>query len=124
MIAWAFDPAALGPPPPGVELADELGPEVAFAVPDDPLQGLFDGELGGGEFRQGAERGVRDIELLQARADFVRRDARFRNVEEDDVRHDRFRVNPDAVHLRQTFGETTRIGVIFVQELRRFFERD
>ena len=32
MIAWAFDRAALGPPPPGVELAAELGPDVEFAV--------------------------------------------------------------------------------------------
>jgi phosphoglycerate dehydrogenase-like enzyme len=32
VIAWAFDRAALGPPPPGVELAAELGPDVEFAV--------------------------------------------------------------------------------------------
>jgi len=32
VIAWAFDRAALGPPPEGVELADELGPDVEFAV--------------------------------------------------------------------------------------------
>jgi phosphoglycerate dehydrogenase-like enzyme len=32
VIAWAFDRAALGPPPPGVELAAELGPGVEFAV--------------------------------------------------------------------------------------------
>ena len=32
MIAWAFDRAALGAPPDGVELAAELGPEVEFAV--------------------------------------------------------------------------------------------
>jgi phosphoglycerate dehydrogenase-like enzyme len=30
--AWAFDRAALGPPPPGVELAAKLGPDVEFAV--------------------------------------------------------------------------------------------
>jgi phosphoglycerate dehydrogenase-like enzyme len=34
VIAWTFDPAALGPPPPGVELVDAPGPEVEFAVPD------------------------------------------------------------------------------------------
>jgi phosphoglycerate dehydrogenase-like enzyme len=34
VIAWAFDRAALGPPPPGVEVADEPGPEVEFVVPD------------------------------------------------------------------------------------------
>ena len=33
MIAWVFDRAALGAPPPGVELADEPGPEVEFVVP-------------------------------------------------------------------------------------------
>jgi phosphoglycerate dehydrogenase-like enzyme len=33
VIAWAFDPAALGPPPEGVELAAEPGPEVEFVVP-------------------------------------------------------------------------------------------
>ena len=33
MIAWAFDRAALGPPPPGVELVAEPGPEVEFVVP-------------------------------------------------------------------------------------------
>ena len=32
MIAWAFDRAALGAPPEGVELAAELGPDVEFAV--------------------------------------------------------------------------------------------
>jgi phosphoglycerate dehydrogenase-like enzyme len=33
VIAWAFDREALGPPPAGVEIVDELGPEVEFAVP-------------------------------------------------------------------------------------------
>jgi phosphoglycerate dehydrogenase-like enzyme len=37
VIAWVFDAERLGPPPPGVELVDELGPDVVFAVPDDPL---------------------------------------------------------------------------------------
>ncbi len=32
MIAWVFDRAALGPAPEGVELAEELGPDVEFAV--------------------------------------------------------------------------------------------
>jgi phosphoglycerate dehydrogenase-like enzyme len=34
VIAWTFDPEALGPPPPGVEITGELGPEVEFVVPD------------------------------------------------------------------------------------------
>ncbi|HEX7300590.1 MAG TPA: NAD(P)-dependent oxidoreductase [Solirubrobacteraceae bacterium] len=40
MIAWSSDPEALGPPPPGVELVDEPGPEVEFAIPrwDDPVK--------------------------------------------------------------------------------------
>jgi phosphoglycerate dehydrogenase-like enzyme len=33
VIAWTFDPEALGPPPPGVEVVDEATPEVEFAVP-------------------------------------------------------------------------------------------
>jgi phosphoglycerate dehydrogenase-like enzyme len=33
VIAWAHDPEALGPPPDGVELAAELGPDVEFAIP-------------------------------------------------------------------------------------------
>jgi phosphoglycerate dehydrogenase-like enzyme len=33
VIAWTFDPEALGPPPPGVEVVDEPAPEVEFAVP-------------------------------------------------------------------------------------------
>ena len=33
MIAWAFDREALGPPPPGVDVVDEPGPEVEFAIP-------------------------------------------------------------------------------------------
>jgi phosphoglycerate dehydrogenase-like enzyme len=33
VIAWVFDRAALGPPPPGVELVAEPGPEVEFVVP-------------------------------------------------------------------------------------------
>jgi phosphoglycerate dehydrogenase-like enzyme len=33
VIAWASDRAALGAPPPGVEFADELGPDIEFAVP-------------------------------------------------------------------------------------------
>ena len=37
MIAWAFDPGRFTPPPEGVELAAELGPDVVFAVADDPL---------------------------------------------------------------------------------------
>ena len=36
MIAWVFDAERFGPPPPGVELAGELGPDVVFAVPDRP----------------------------------------------------------------------------------------
>jgi phosphoglycerate dehydrogenase-like enzyme len=32
VIAWAFDRAALGAPPEGVELATDLGPDVEFAV--------------------------------------------------------------------------------------------
>ena len=45
VIAWAFDRAALGAPPDGVELAAELGPEVEFAVvalggPAAPSMGL------------------------------------------------------------------------------------
>jgi phosphoglycerate dehydrogenase-like enzyme len=32
VIAWAFDPEALGPLPDGVELAAQLGPDVEFAV--------------------------------------------------------------------------------------------
>jgi phosphoglycerate dehydrogenase-like enzyme len=43
VIAWAFDGGAIGAPPPGVELADELGPEVEFAVVDGPSsRGLGD----------------------------------------------------------------------------------
>jgi phosphoglycerate dehydrogenase-like enzyme len=34
VIAWAFDREALGPPPPGVEVVDEAGPDVEFAVPN------------------------------------------------------------------------------------------
>ncbi len=34
MIAWTFDPAALGPPPSGVEVVSEPGPDVEFVVPD------------------------------------------------------------------------------------------
>jgi phosphoglycerate dehydrogenase-like enzyme len=30
---WVTDPQALGPPPPGVEIVDELSPEVEFLVP-------------------------------------------------------------------------------------------
>jgi phosphoglycerate dehydrogenase-like enzyme len=33
VIAWASDAGALGPPPPGVELAAEPGPEVEFVIP-------------------------------------------------------------------------------------------
>ena len=33
MIAWASDPEALGPPPPGVEIVGEADPEVEFVVP-------------------------------------------------------------------------------------------
>jgi phosphoglycerate dehydrogenase-like enzyme len=34
VIAWTFEPAALGELPPGVQLAPEPGPEVEFIVPD------------------------------------------------------------------------------------------
>jgi phosphoglycerate dehydrogenase-like enzyme len=34
VIAWTFDPEALGPPPPGVEVVDEAAPEVEFAIPN------------------------------------------------------------------------------------------
>jgi phosphoglycerate dehydrogenase-like enzyme len=34
VIAWTFDPEALGALPPGVEMAAEPGPEVEFIVPD------------------------------------------------------------------------------------------
>jgi phosphoglycerate dehydrogenase-like enzyme len=34
VIAWTFDPAALGPPPPGVEVVSEPAPDVEFIVPD------------------------------------------------------------------------------------------
>jgi phosphoglycerate dehydrogenase-like enzyme len=34
VIAWAFEPEALGPLPPGVDLVDEPGAEVEFVVPD------------------------------------------------------------------------------------------
>jgi phosphoglycerate dehydrogenase-like enzyme len=34
VIAWTFEPAALGALPPGVELADEAGPEVEFVIPE------------------------------------------------------------------------------------------
>jgi phosphoglycerate dehydrogenase-like enzyme len=33
VIAWAYDLEPLGPPPPGVRLVAELGPEVEFAIP-------------------------------------------------------------------------------------------
>jgi phosphoglycerate dehydrogenase-like enzyme len=33
VIAWVFDAAALGAPPPGVQLAAEPGPDVEFVVP-------------------------------------------------------------------------------------------
>ena len=33
MKAWAYDREALGPPPPGVELVAEPGPDVEFVVP-------------------------------------------------------------------------------------------
>ena len=33
MIAWAADPEALGPAPPGVEIVGEANPEVEFVVP-------------------------------------------------------------------------------------------
>jgi phosphoglycerate dehydrogenase-like enzyme len=33
VIAWVFDPAGLGEPPPSVDLADEPGPDVEFVVP-------------------------------------------------------------------------------------------
>jgi phosphoglycerate dehydrogenase-like enzyme len=34
VIVWTFDPAALGPPPPGVDVVTEPGPGVEFIVPD------------------------------------------------------------------------------------------
>jgi phosphoglycerate dehydrogenase-like enzyme len=37
VIAWVFDAERFGAPPEGVTLATELGPDVVFAVPDDPL---------------------------------------------------------------------------------------
>ena len=33
MKAWAYDRDALGPPPPGVEVVAEPGPDVEFVVP-------------------------------------------------------------------------------------------
>jgi phosphoglycerate dehydrogenase-like enzyme len=33
VIAWAFDREALGPPPDGVEVVDEPGPDVEFVIP-------------------------------------------------------------------------------------------
>jgi phosphoglycerate dehydrogenase-like enzyme len=33
VIAWAYDPQQLGPPPPGVDVVAELRPDVEFAIP-------------------------------------------------------------------------------------------
>jgi phosphoglycerate dehydrogenase-like enzyme len=33
VIAWTFEPEALGPPPPGVQVVGEIVPEVEFVVP-------------------------------------------------------------------------------------------
>jgi phosphoglycerate dehydrogenase-like enzyme len=60
VIAWAVDRAALGPPPPGVELVDEPGPEVEFVVPDgDHLPDL--GEL----------PALRVVQVLSAGVDWI-----------------------------------------------------
>src|SRR4029077_1984498 len=46
------------------------------------------------------------------------------HVEEDDVRLHFAQIDLDAGQLRDRFGEITRVGVIFVQARRRFFQRD
>jgi phosphoglycerate dehydrogenase-like enzyme len=60
VIAWASDPEALGPPPPGVEIVDRPSPEVEFLVPrwDESL--LID-EL----------PGLRVIQVLSAGVDWI-----------------------------------------------------
>jgi phosphoglycerate dehydrogenase-like enzyme len=60
VIAWASDPEALGPPPPGVEVVDQPSPEVEFLVPrwDESL--LID-EL----------PGLRVIQVLSAGVDWI-----------------------------------------------------
>ena len=60
MIAWAFDPEALGPPPPGVEVVEEPVPEVEFVVPRWDSMPVLD-EL----------PGLRVVQVLSAGVDWI-----------------------------------------------------
>ena len=60
MIAWAFDPEALGPPPPGVEVVEEAVPEVEFVVPRWDSMPVLD-EL----------PGLRVVQVLSAGVDWI-----------------------------------------------------
>jgi phosphoglycerate dehydrogenase-like enzyme len=60
VIAWASDPEALGPPPPGVEIVDAPSPEVEFVVP------RWDEAL-----RLGELPGLRVIQVLSAGVDWI-----------------------------------------------------
>jgi phosphoglycerate dehydrogenase-like enzyme len=60
VIAWAFDPEALGPPPPGVEVVEEPVPEVEFVVPRWDSMPVLD-EL----------PGLRVVQVLSAGVDWI-----------------------------------------------------
>ena len=61
----------------------------------------------------------------QARANLIRRSFPFPDTSKMTMLvTTRFGINPDARNLRQSFGQTARVLVIYVQTLRRFFERD
>jgi phosphoglycerate dehydrogenase-like enzyme len=57
---WAFDPEALGPPPPGVEVVEEPVPEVEFVVPRWDSMPVLD-EL----------PGLRVVQVLSAGVDWI-----------------------------------------------------
>jgi phosphoglycerate dehydrogenase-like enzyme len=59
VIAWVSDPERFGPPPVGVELAAELGPEVIFAVPERPLP------------EPGRLRALEVVQVLSAGVDWI-----------------------------------------------------
>jgi phosphoglycerate dehydrogenase-like enzyme len=60
VIAWASDPEALGPPPPGVEIVDAPSPEVEFLVP------RWDEAI-----RIGELPGLRVVQVLSAGVDWI-----------------------------------------------------
>jgi phosphoglycerate dehydrogenase-like enzyme len=59
VIAWAFDPGHFTPPPKGVKLAADLGPDVVFAVVDDPLPD------------PGALRSLEVVQVVSAGVDWI-----------------------------------------------------